>query len=118
MKGDRRGRRSLKAHHTSPGVAVPPQPLAGERARDEAFAEREGLKVQDLYAAQPALKRKGVFGEEKGSQPRFARVKVDSAIGIGSGCLPGALANGCLVELSCRAEPEAWRAPPQPGVSD
>jgi hypothetical protein len=89
-----------------------------ERSRESglsmrAFAEREGLKVQDLYTAKQALKRKGLFGGHLRGRARFARVQFEASV-IASGgslCLVR-LANGCCVEISCPANPEAWRAVP------
>lgn len=76
-----------------------------------AFAEREGLKVQDLYTGKQALKRKGLFGDRIRGRARFARVQLetDTAERGGSLCRVW-FANGCCVEISCPSHPEAWRA--------
>jgi hypothetical protein len=75
----------------------------------KAFAEREGLEVQDLYTAKGVLRRKGALGGAV-RQPRFARVQVESACDTSEGLCRIRLPNGCWVELSCPAKPEVWRA--------
>jgi hypothetical protein len=75
----------------------------------KAFAEREGLKVPDLYTAKGVLRRKGALAGSV-RQPRFARVQVESACERAEGLCRVRLPNGCWVELSSPADSEAWRA--------